>query len=135
MDGQQRDADYLSPEERALLSQPSFRISGAGGGRPQGPASRALQSGEALTQAVRGASMMPYNLLGAGVDLMSLPLSALGYDEPAPVGGSEWFKRQAREAGVAAAPHPGGRPRRARPQSTSPTAPSTPSTQSRDRSP
>lgn len=100
----EQQQDYLSPEERELLSRPSFRISGAGGGRPQGPVSRALQSGEAQTQAIRGASMMPYNLLGAGVDLMSLPLSALGYDQSAPVGGSEWFKQQARRAGVAASP-------------------------------
>lgn len=51
--------------------------------------------------AARGAQQgLTTDTLGAPVDLVNMALGALGVNIPAPVGGSEWFQRQAEERGL-----------------------------------
>lgn len=89
-------------EELERASRAAFGVyPSSGRGRQQGSLSRAVQSGEALTEAAKGATMLPYNLVGAPVDLATLAMRPFGYSVERPVMGSEWLKERARSAGVA----------------------------------
>lgn len=69
--------------------------------RPKGTPERDEAMGEALLQ---GAANMPYNLLGMPVDLATMLMRPFGYETEAPVGGSDWLKSKATEAGIRPAP-------------------------------
>ena len=89
----------LSEEE---LKKPAFgRYPSSGKGRKQGRVSETLQSGEAQTEAAKGLSMLPFNLVGAPVDLATLLMRPFGYNVEKPVGGSDYLKDKARAAGLA----------------------------------
>jgi len=49
----------------------------------------------------RGATRMPYRMLGAPVDIAALGMAAAGYPTETPVGGSDWMIDQAARAGLA----------------------------------
>lgn len=59
------------------------------------------QTGEAVAAFGRGASRMPYRMMGAPVDMAALGLAAAGYPTQTPVGGSDWMIDQAARAGFA----------------------------------
>jgi hypothetical protein len=61
----------------------------------------ALQSGQAQTEAAKGATLLPQNIVGAPVDIATLLMRPLGYNVEKPVMGSEWLKEKSRQAGVA----------------------------------
>ena len=60
-----------------------------------------VRSGRA---ALQGVSETPYNLVGAPVDIATMAMRPFGYNVEAPVGGSDWLKKQALEAGIRQAP-------------------------------
>jgi hypothetical protein len=95
----------VTQEEIEAASRPAFITPSSGIGRKEGPISGALRSGEAYTAAARGISEMPYNLLGAPMDLAMLARQALTGQAPAgQVGTSEFIKRKATELGIRPAP-------------------------------
>lgn len=53
---------------------------------------------------VRGAQYLPYDLLGAPVDIATMAMRPFGYNVEKPVGGSEYLIEKARQAGIAQAP-------------------------------
>ena len=53
---------------------------------------------------VRGAQYLPYDLIGAPVDIATMVMRPFGYDVEKPVGGSEYLIEKARQAGIAQAP-------------------------------
>lgn len=65
--------------------------------RPKGTPERDEAMGEALLQ---GVANMPYNLLGMPVDLATMLMRPFGYETEAPVGGSDWLKGKATQAGI-----------------------------------
>lgn len=96
--------DEPTPEELEEASKPSFRTSSAGGGRKKGDVSKALESGTAAREMLKGATMLPQNILGAPVDVATMAMRPFGYSVEKPVMGSEWLKEKSRQAGVAYAP-------------------------------
>jgi hypothetical protein len=96
--------DEPTAEELEEASKPSFRTSSAGGGRRKGDVSKALESGTAAREMLRGATMLPQNILGAPVDVATMAMRPFGYSVEKPVMGSEWLKEKSRQAGVAYAP-------------------------------
>jgi hypothetical protein len=60
-----------------------------------------VRSGKAIAQ---GVSETPYNVVGAPVDIATMAMRPFGYSVEAPVGGSDWLKKQALEAGIRQAP-------------------------------
>lgn len=60
--------------------------------------------GEIDSAIVQGISEMPYNVVGAPVDLATLVMRPFGYTNPAPTGGSEYLKQKATAAGIRPAP-------------------------------
>jgi hypothetical protein len=95
----------LTQEEIDAASRPAFITPSSGKGRKEGPISEALRSGEAYTAAARGISEMPYNLVGAPMDLAMLARQALTGQAPAgQVGTSEFIKKKATELGIRPAP-------------------------------
>lgn len=52
----------------------------------------------------RGVTEVPYDIAGAPVDIATLAMRPFGYSTEAPVGGSDWLKKQALEAGIRQAP-------------------------------
>jgi len=60
-----------------------------------------VRSGRAIAQ---GVSETPYNIVGAPVDIATMAMRPFGYSTEAPVGGSDWLKKQALEAGIRQAP-------------------------------
>ena len=53
---------------------------------------------------VRGAQYLPYDLVGAPVDIATMAMRPFGYNVEKPVGGSEYLIEKARQAGIAQAP-------------------------------
>jgi hypothetical protein len=53
---------------------------------------------------VRGAQYLPYDLLGAPVDIINMGLTPFGLSSQRPVGGSEYLIEKARQAGIADQP-------------------------------
>lgn len=53
---------------------------------------------------VRGAQYLPYDLLGAPVDIATMAMRPFGYNVEKPVGGGEYLIEKARQAGIAQAP-------------------------------
>lgn len=97
-------ADEPTAEELEAAKRPSFRVSSSGKGRPRGGVSKALESGTAAREMLRGMTMLPQNLAGAPVDLATLAMRPFGYNVEKPVMGSDWLKEKSRQLGVAAAP-------------------------------
>lgn len=60
-----------------------------------------LRSGEGAQAFLRGLTMLPQNIVGAPVDVVTLAMRPFGYSVEKPVGGSEWLKEKSRQAGVA----------------------------------
>jgi muramidase (phage lysozyme) len=67
-----------------------------------------VPAGEALANIrrdlVRGAQYLPYDLLGAPVDIINLGLTPFGLGSEKPVGGAEWLIDKSRKAGIADEP-------------------------------
>lgn len=65
-------------------------------------------AGEALSNVrrdlVRGAQYLPYDLLGAPVDIINLGLTPFGLGSERPVGGAEWLIDKSARAGIADRP-------------------------------
>jgi len=60
-----------------------------------------LKSGEGAQAFLRGLTMLPQNIVGAPVDVVTMALRPFGYSVEKPVGGSDWLKEKSRQAGVA----------------------------------
>lgn len=94
--------------EREEASKPIFglaRTPSSGIGRTAGPVSNALNSGDAYIAAAKGVTEMPYNLLGAPMDLVMLARQGLtGLPSTGQAGTSEYIKKKATELGIRPAP-------------------------------
>lgn len=90
----------VSDAEREAASRPAFVTPKSGKGRKEGPISRALNSGEAYSAMAQGASDLPYNLVGAPVDIATMALRPFGYGVDKPVMGSDWIKEKMTGAGI-----------------------------------
>jgi len=90
----------LTEEEIAAASRPAFVTPKSGIGRKAGPISDALNSGAAYPAMARGAADVPYDVVGAPVDIATMALRPLGYKEEKPVMGSEWIKEKMTKLGV-----------------------------------
>jgi soluble lytic murein transglycosylase-like protein len=91
-------------EEIAAASTPAFIAQKSGIGRKEGNISKALKSGEALTETAKGLTMLPQNIVGAPVDLATMAMRPFGYNVEKPVMGSDWLKEQTRNRGLAFKP-------------------------------
>jgi hypothetical protein len=91
-------------EEIAAASTPAFIAQKSGIGRKQGNISKALKSGEALTETAKGLTMMPQNIVGAPVDLATMAMRPFGYNVEKPFMGSDYLKEKSRSAGLAFKP-------------------------------
>ena len=60
--------------------------------------------GNVARDVVRGAQYLPYDLLGAPVDIATMAMRPFGYNVEKPVGGSEWLIEKSRQAGIADQP-------------------------------
>jgi hypothetical protein len=85
-------------------SRPAFVAQRSGIGRRRGPISDALNTGSAYVAAAKGTSELPYDLVGAPVDIATMALRPLGYNVDKPVMGSDWIKEKMTRAGVRQAP-------------------------------
>jgi hypothetical protein len=95
-------SDEPTAEELERASKAAFGIvPSSGKGRKAGRVTEALQSGQAQTEAAKGATLLPQNIVGAPVDIATLLMRPLGYNVEKPVMGSEWLKEKSRQAGVA----------------------------------
>ena len=94
----------VSDAELEAASRPAFVAQRSGIGRRRGPISDALNTGSAYVAAAKGASELPYDLVGAPVDIATMALRPLGYNVDKPVMGSDWIKQQMTRAGVRQAP-------------------------------
>jgi hypothetical protein len=95
-------SDGPTAEELERASKAAFGIvPSSGKGRKAGRLTEALQSGQAQTEAAKGATLLPQNIVGAPVDIATLLMRPLGYNVEKPVMGSEWLKEKSRQAGVA----------------------------------
>lgn len=81
---------------------PAFVTPSSGRGRKRGPLSEALQSGSVVPTMARGAGELPYDILGAPVDLATMAMRPFGYDVQKPVMGSDWIKQKMTQAGIRA---------------------------------
>lgn len=91
-------------EEIAAASTPAFIAQKSGIGRKQGNISKALKSGEALTETAKGLTMLPQNIAGAPVDLATMAMRPFGYNVEKPFMGSDYLKEKSRSAGLAFKP-------------------------------
>jgi hypothetical protein len=91
-------------EEIAAASTPAFIAQKSGIGRKQGNISKALKSGEALTETAKGLTMLPQNIVGAPVDLATMAMRPFGYNVEKPFMGSDYLKEKSRSAGLAFKP-------------------------------
>ncbi len=94
----------VSDAELEAASRPAFVTPKSGKGRKRGPISEALNTGSAYVAAAKGASELPYDLVGAPVDIATMALRPLGYNVDKPVMGSDWIKEKMTRAGVRQAP-------------------------------
>lgn len=83
----------LTDKEIEALSRPAFVTPSSGKGRKEGKLSEVVKSGEAPRQMALGVSDLPYNLLGAPMDIGYNISKAFGNKGPAPVLGSAHLKR------------------------------------------
>lgn len=88
--------------EREIASKPAFLTPKSGKGRQI-----STKTGELEMAALQGVSEMPYNLLGAPVDLATMAMRPFGYDVEKPMGGSEDLKQRALDAGIRQKPPEG----------------------------
>ena len=88
--------------ERENASKPAFLTPKSGKGRQI-----STKTGELEMAALQGVSEMPYNLLGAPVDLATMAMRPFGYDVEKPMGGSEDLKQRALDAGIRQKPPEG----------------------------
>jgi hypothetical protein len=97
------NADHLTPQEierMAAAQGPAFLTPSSGRGRQAGNISKALASGEAYPAMAKGALDLPYDVVGAPVDLTTMAMRPFGYDVKKPVMGSEWIKEGLTERGI-----------------------------------
>jgi hypothetical protein len=94
----------VSDAELEAARRPAFVTPSSGKGRRRGPISDALNTGSAYVAAAKGASELPYDLVGAPVDIATMALRPLGYNVDKPVMGSDWIKEKMTRAGVRQAP-------------------------------
>jgi hypothetical protein len=101
-DGGEVSGDEPTAEELERASKAAFGIvPSSGKGRKAGRVSETLQSGQAQLEALKGATLLPQNLVGALSDVGAMALRPLGYSVEKPMFGSEWLKEKSRQAGVA----------------------------------
>ena len=97
------NVDHLTPQEIEQLAAaqgPAFLTPSSGRGRQAGNISKALASGEAYPAVARGVAELPYDVVGAPVDLATMAMRPFGYDVKKPVMGSEWIKEGLTERGI-----------------------------------
>lgn len=97
------NVDHLTPQEIeqiAAAQGPAFLTPSSGRGRQAGNISKALASGEAYPAVARGVAELPYDLVGAPVDLATMAMRPFGYDEKKPVMGSDWIKEKMTKYGI-----------------------------------
>jgi hypothetical protein len=92
----------LTPEEIAAASTPAFLTPKSGKGRQI-----STKPGELEGAALQGVSEMPYNLVGAPVDLATMVMRPFGYSVEKPFLGSEDLKERALKAGIRQKPPEG----------------------------
>jgi hypothetical protein len=92
----------LTPEEIAAASKPAFLTPKSGKGRQI-----STKPGELEGAALQGVSEMPYNLVGAPVDLATMVMRPFGYSVEKPFLGSEDLKERALKAGIRQKPPEG----------------------------
>jgi hypothetical protein len=85
--------EALTEKERAALEQPAFMTPSSGKGRQEGRLSETIKSGEAPRQMALGVSDLPYNILGAPMDIGYAVSKAFGNKGSAPALGSEHLKQ------------------------------------------
>ena len=66
--------------------------------------SQALNSGTAYPAMARGVAELPYDIVGAPVDLVTMAMRPFGYKEEKPVMGSDWIKEMLTNAGIRPGP-------------------------------
>lgn len=95
-----------TPEELEAASRPAFVTPKSGIGRKT-----SATSGQINDAALQGVSEMPYNLVGAPVDIATMALRPFGYAVDKPVMGSDWIKGKMTAAGIRPEPpkEPGAR--------------------------
>jgi hypothetical protein len=84
-----------TPEELEAASRPAFVTPKSGIGR-----NITLTSGQVNDATLQGISEMPYNLVGAPVDVATMVMRPLGYTNPTPTMGSDWIKQQMTRLGI-----------------------------------
>lgn len=98
-------SDEPTPEELERASKAATGVyPSSGKGRKKGDISKALESGTAARELLKGATMLPQNIVGAPVDIATMAMRPFGYNVEKPVMGSEWLKEKSRAAGLAFAP-------------------------------
>lgn len=101
-DGGEVSGDEPTAEELERASKAAFGIvPSSGKGRKAGRVTETLQSGQAQLEALKGATLLPQNLVGALSDVGAMALRPLGYSVEKPMFGSDWLKEKSRQAGVA----------------------------------
>ena len=101
------DVDHLTPQEIERLAEaqrPAFVAPGSGRNRQQGPISQALNTGTAYPAMARGVAELPYDIVGAPVDLATMAMRPLGYQTQNPVMGSDWIKEKMTKLGIRPGP-------------------------------
>jgi len=72
--------------------------------RKKGPVSQAIDSGDAYVNMAKGATELPYDILGAPVDVATMLMRPFGYTAEKPIGGSDFIKEKMTQAGIRQAP-------------------------------
>jgi hypothetical protein len=72
--------------------------------RKKGPVSQAIDSGEAYVNMAKGATELPYDILGSIRDVSNMIMTPFGYGIEKPVGGSDFIKEKMTQAGIRQAP-------------------------------
>jgi hypothetical protein len=72
--------------------------------RKKGPVSKALDSGEAYVNMAKGATELPYDILGAPVDVATMLMRPFGYTAEKPIMGSDFIKEKMTQLGIRQAP-------------------------------
>jgi len=72
--------------------------------RKKGPVSQAIDSGDAYVNMAKGATELPYDILGAPVDVATMLMRPFGYSAEKPIMGSDFIKEKMTQAGIRQAP-------------------------------
>ena len=72
--------------------------------RKKGPVSQAIDSGDAYINMAKGATELPYDILGAPVDVATMLMRPFGYTAEKPIMGSDFIKEKMTQAGIRQAP-------------------------------